>query len=131
MSYLPPYRSKHILQLQSLGIKDIQPSAPLRDAVIRMRQHKDDEEIGLMEEAARLSGQMHRQIISAASEGQVENELVAKAYQFAFSRDLTMAYSPILTTNGHILHNHQYNNRLKSGDLVLNDSGIETKYGYC
>ena len=131
LSYLPPYRSKHILQLQSLGIKDIQPSAPLRDTVIRMRQYKDDEEIGLMEEAARLSGQMHRQIISAASEGQVEYELVAKAYQFAFSRDLTMAYSPILTTNGHILHNHQYNNRLKSGDLVLNDSGIETKYGYC
>ncbi len=129
--YLPPYRSKHILQLQSLGITNIKPSATLRDAIISMRQYKDDKEIALMEEAVSLSGDMHRRIISSAMAGQFEYELVAEAHHFSVARELTMAYSPIVTTNGHILHNHHYNNKLNNGDLILNDSGVETKHGYC
>ena len=131
VSYLPPYRAKHTQILQSLGISDIKPSSALRDAVISMRQTKTKTEIEHMREAARISSDMHRHVITTAKAGMHEYDLVAEAKHFSCARDLSMAYSPIITKNGHILHNHHYNNLLQEGDLVINDSGVETKRGYC
>ncbi len=131
VSYLPPYRAKHTQLLQSLGISDINPSSTLRDAVINMRQTKTEAEIEHMREAATISSNMHRHVIASAKAGLHEYDLVAEVKHFSCARELSLAYSPIITKDGHILHNHHYSNLLQEGDLIINDSGVETKRGYC
>jgi Xaa-Pro aminopeptidase len=44
--------------------------------------------------------------------------------------DFTMAYPPIVTTRGEILHSHDRSGTLAAGDLVLADVGSETDTGW-
>ena len=41
-----------------------------------------------------------------------------------------LAFPVICTVNGQTLHNHHYGNTLKSGDMVLCDTGAETALRY-
>ena len=44
--------------------------------------------------------------------------------------NLNLAYPIIFTTNGQILHNSIYTNKINDGDLLLNDSGANSKLHY-
>jgi Xaa-Pro aminopeptidase len=129
--YLPPYRSAHTIKLeQYLGINEINPSLKLIYAIINQRNIKSKEEINYMHEAAGLTAMMHKTIMTEAKVGMQEHELVAMASKFALENKSQWSFTPIMTINGQTLHNHEYVNTLKDGDLVLFDGGIEIASGY-
>ena len=130
--FLPPYRAKHTLQLSKLlKSTELQPSLPLIQAVIAQRNYKSAEEISLMEKAVTLSNEMHMHVMRQALPGQHEYNLVAEAKHFCASRNVQLAYAPIMTTRGHVLHNHDYSFDLQEGQMLLNDSGVEVPGSYC
>jgi len=129
--YLPPYRSAHTIKLETyLDIKEINPSLKLILAIVKQRNIKSEEEITYLHKAATYTAEMHREVIQFAKPGMSEYELVAKASQVAYSKNTAWSFTPIMTVNGQTLHNHNYGNTLKEGDLLLFDGGIEHGSGY-
>lgn len=129
--YLPPYRSAHTIKLeQYLNIKEINPSLKLILAIVEQRNIKTAEEIKYLNAAASHTAAMHKTVIENTKAGMYEYELVALASQSALANNTSWSFTPILTINGQTLHNHNYNNKLKEGDLLLFDGGIEHSSGY-
>src|SRR5699024_2328546 len=62
--------------------------------------------------------------------GMKEYELLSLIEQVAGRENCRFSYPPIVTVNGEILHNHFRENTLTEGQMVLNDSGVETAKGY-
>ena len=129
--YLPPYRSVHAVKLEEyLGIKEINPSIRLIQAIIHQRNIKSAEEIKYLNQAADLTAKMHKTVMESARAGMKEHELVAIASQFAWQNGARWSFTPIMTINGQTLHNHSYHNTIAEGDLLLFDGGIELNCGY-
>jgi len=129
--YLPPYRAAHALRLeQYCDLKELNPSLKLILSVIEQRNIKTDDEIKYMHEAASLTAGMHRHIMQHTRPGLKEYELVGMASQYAIENNARWSFTPILTRDGHTLHNHSYNNSLRKEDMLLFDGGIEHDSGY-
>ncbi|WP_316801636.1 aminopeptidase P family protein [Pedobacter frigidisoli] len=133
--FLPPYRPENKIKLASwlnLSINQLQDAASLAfiKAVVSQRSVKSTEEITELDKAASLSADMHLMIMKTARPGMYERELAAKIQEAALSSGGNLAYPAILTVKGEILHNHYYGNQLSEGQMVLNDSGVETAMGY-
>jgi Xaa-Pro aminopeptidase len=132
---LPPYRAENKIRLgqvlaMPLEALDRAVSLEFTKAVIAQRSIKSEEEIQEIHTAAGISADIQHLIMKTAKPGQMERELVASIQQAALVSGGQLAYPAILTTRGEILHNHYYGNTLKEGQLVLNDSGVETALGY-
>ena len=57
--------------------------------------------------------------------------LVAAAFHYELAKDgLDSAYQSIVTVRGEVLHNHDYINPLREGQLLLLDGGAEARSGY-
>lgn len=133
--FLPPYRYDNKQKLREwLGISVSalaeKASVSFIKAVVNQRLHKSAEEVHQMEEAVNITRQMHLATIRAAAPSKMEYELVAELLYVAKKHDADLSYPAILTVNGQTLHNHYHGNKLKSGQLVLNDSGAENSMGY-
>ena len=129
--YLPPYRAVHSLRLeQYLDLDELNPSLKLILSIIEQRNIKSSEEINYMHEAASMTAAMHKLVMSKTRAGLHEYELVSMASQYAIASDARWSFTPILTKDGQTLHNHNYHNLLKEGDLLLFDGGIEHSSGY-
>lgn len=133
--YLPPYRAEHILKLTSLLNKNIEEieegaSITLIESVINQRNTKSPEEISSLHEACTLTSRMHLEVITKTKEGMYEYELVGMANAFGAKSNSAFSFQPICTINGHILHNHSYDNKLSSGKMVLFDGGLYSKMNY-
>ena len=131
--YLPPYQSySEILLQEVLGIPRaaISPSATLIRAVVKQRSVKEDQEIEQIEKAVQVSVDMHRLAMQIAKPGMKEFEIVNAIQKLAADQSCSLAYPPIVTVRGEVLHNHYRQHTLQSGDMVLNDSGAETAMGY-
>lgn len=133
--FLPPYRYDNKQKLREwLGISVSalaeKASVSFIKAVVNQRLHKSAEEVHQMEEAVNITRQMHLTAIRAAAPSKMEYELVAELLYVAKKHDADLSYPAILTVNGQTLHNHYHGNKLKSGQLVLNDSGAENSMGY-
>lgn len=131
--FLPPYQPANKIALSHLlGIKieDLKPSVPLIRAIATQRSVKEKQEIAEIEKAVKVSNEMHRLAMRLAKAGMKEYQLVSAIQKLAADQECTFSYPPIMTINGGILHNHYKGNTLKSGDLVLNDSGVETAMCY-
>ncbi|TCD10521.1 aminopeptidase P family protein [Pedobacter frigidisoli] len=133
--FLPPYRSENKIKLSAwlnLKIDQLKSAAsiPFIKAVVAQRSIKSIEEITELDKAASLSADMHLMIMQQAKPGMYERELAAKIQEAALSSGGNLAYPAILTVRGEILHNHNHGNLLKDGQMVLNDSGVETEMGY-
>lgn len=133
--YLPPYRAENKTKISSwfgLSVSEISNGASidLIKAVVAQRSVKSAEEIVELDLAASLSADMHQVVMQAARPGMYEREIVAKIHQAAIASGGQLAYPAILTVHGQILHNHYYGNQLQEGQMVLNDSGLETELGY-
>jgi len=68
--------------------------------------------------------------MAAAKPGRRESELAAIIQAVALSRDRQQAFTPIVTVRGEVLHNHSYDGVLARGQLLLNDSGAESRRYY-
>ncbi len=130
---LPPYQAENKITLSKLlevKISDLKPSVELIKAIVAQREIKEEQEIIQIENTVETSNKMHLLAMQIAKPGMKEYELVSAIKKLAADEESTLAYPPIITIDGQILHNHYYGNTLKSGDLVLNDSGAENKMKY-
>lgn len=131
--YLPPYQSVNKILLSDLldcKIGALQPSVAFIKAIIAQRSHKEEQELLEIEKAVNVSNEMHLAVMKMARPGVKEYELVAEILRIAKSHKQDFSYPAIMTINGQTLHNHDHSNTLKSGKILLNDSGSETKMGY-
>jgi len=133
MHCLPPYRTEHFQLLQRVtehGDCSVKPSQVLIQSVIRQREIKEDREVVQMEEALGITAQMHVQAMKSAKPGMTEANVAGIAEGIALANQCQLAYGMILTTDGHILHNHHHHQVLKEGDMILGDFGCENKMRY-
>lgn len=133
--FTPPYRFDNMLRLQQLtgiGVAEQKANASeaLIKAIVAQRAHKSAEEVACIEEAVNITRSMHMGVMMAATEGKLENELAGIALGISYGLGRGVAYSIILSVNGHILHNHYHGNRLQKGQLVLGDFGAEGNSHY-
>ncbi|MCY3690199.1 MAG: Xaa-Pro aminopeptidase [Gammaproteobacteria bacterium] len=103
----------------------------LDDLLHEMRLFKSEEEIRLMEEAARISAEGHRRIMQYCRPGIYEYELEAELlHTFLHHGSRAAAYGSIVGAgaNACVLHYVSNDARVEDGDLVLVDAGCEYRY---
>lgn len=132
---LPPYRPENKIKLSawlnvSLRQLEQMPSAELIRAVVQQRSVKEPREIEQMEHAVRVTGAMHTAAMQHARAGMREAQLAGIVEGIAVGNGGHLAYPVIMTTHGHVLHNHHHHHELKPGQLVLGDYGAETTMHY-
>jgi Xaa-Pro aminopeptidase len=133
--YLPPYQASSLFRLAELLVidpMDVVPGASedLMDSATQQRSIKTDLEIEEIENALCITRRMHCAAMAAAQPGAYEHEIAGTIQGIALSEDLQQAYNPIVTVRGEVLHNHSHENILQEGQLLLNDSGVESTLGY-
>ncbi len=131
--FLPPYQPANKSLLRDLlghSAETLTPSVPFIKAIVAQRATKEEQEIAEMEKAVEVSNEMHRLAMRVTRPGMKEYELFAAIQKVAAQNNCTFSYPPIITKDGGILHNHYRGNTLQKGDMVLNDSGVETARCY-
>lgn len=131
--YLPPYQSANkilLSQLLDVAVPLLAPSVDLIKAAVVQRSTKESQEIVQIEEAIRVSTEMHLLAMRITKTGMKESEIVHAIQHLAADAACPFAYPPIVTIHGEILHNQYRQHTVKSGDMILNDSGVETSMGY-
>ena len=133
--FLPPYRGDHRVWLwELLGVEPAaQPakaSVPFIKAIVSQRNHKDEEELRLMEESVDLSTQMHLAAYRTVRPGIHESEVAAVVEQVACRPGGALSFPTIATVQGQVLHNHGFIHDLREGDIFLLDAGAETRSHY-
>jgi Xaa-Pro dipeptidase len=133
--FLPPYRAETSLKLSALTgisttyLKDY-ASVPLIRGVVSQRSVKSEAEINEIESALDTAGDIYDAILEMATPGAMEREIAAGIEEIAISRGSRTSFSTIATVHGETLHNLSYGNRLKKGQLLLVDSGVESTEHY-
>lgn len=133
LHYLPPYQSHNKILLGKLfncPVDLLQPSIALIQAVAAQRSIKSVEEIIELEKAVDVAVDMHRLAIQMTKPGRYEYQISNAMQHFAQDQGMSFSYPPIVTKRGEILHNHMQFHQVHEGDLLLNDSGVETSLGY-
>ncbi|WP_443938720.1 aminopeptidase P family protein [Pedobacter sp. MW01-1-1] len=134
--FLPPYRFANKIKLAQLLNVDINSLSQLASvafikAVVSQRAIKSTVEIDEIEKAVNHSIDMHLLAMQKTKPGMKEEEIAALIHGEALRTGGNIAYPIILTIHGEILHNHFHGNVMHEGQMVLNDSGMETALGYC
>jgi Xaa-Pro aminopeptidase len=129
---LPAIRPAQTLAAQALtGLADLPaPSAALIQAVVQQREVKDAGEIAQIERAVGVAHEMHEAARQACASGVTEAHLVREMHGVLARHGARMAYGPICTRDGHVLHHLSHDNTLRRGDLLLIDAGAEVPSGY-
>ena len=133
--FLPPYRGDHQVWLwELLGVEPAaqasRSSVLVIKAIVAQRNHKDMEEIRLIEESVDLSTEMHLAAYRTVRPGIHESQVAAAVEEVACRHGNALAFPTIATVQGQVLHNHGFIHELKEGDIFLLDAGAETKSHY-
>lgn len=133
--FLPSYRAETALKLSALtgisaGHVREYASASFIHAVIEQRSVKSEAEIKEIEAALDVSGTIYDTLLKTAVPGILEKEIVARILEIAAGRGTRTSFSTIATVRGDTLHNIHYKNRLKRGQFLLVDSGVESAEQY-
>ena len=135
VQFLPPYRGDHRVWLWELtGVEPATQSAkasvPFIKAIVSQRNHKDEEELRLIEESVDLSTKMHLAAYRTVRPGIHESEVAAVVEEVACRPGGALSFPTIATVQGQVLHNHGFIHDLKDGDIFLLDAGAETRSHY-
>ncbi|HEX7997540.1 MAG TPA: Xaa-Pro aminopeptidase [Pyrinomonadaceae bacterium] len=120
-----------IRRMRAMGRRGISPPQAIIDTgsiLHEMRLIKSDEEIEIMQRAADIAAEGHREAMKAARPGMMEYEIEALIeYVFRRSGAAAPAYTSIVGggVNATILHYVNNDARLRDGDLLLIDAGAE------
>lgn len=129
---LPPFQLN--TQNHLMAWAGITPSSTgdeqLIDAMVKARLIHDEEGKKELRRAAKLTTLAHFAGLSATLKSRWAHELRAAMEAPLTSRGSRLAYAPIITPHGEVLHNHHYHAPLISGDLLLADVGAETPNGW-
>ena len=133
--FIPQYRYDNMLFLQQLlGIEALSinqyASKELIMAVAEQRTIKSKEEVSEIEKAIEVSYEMQTGAMRYAKPGMLEKEIVGFIEGLAYSLGAGISFPIIFSRHGETLHNHHHNNILQKGDLVVNDSGVESSLHY-
>lgn len=133
--YLPVYHNHAAIMLSELTGKSIAEvkngaSVPLIKAVVSMAEIKDAQEIAEIERAVDITRLMHITSMRMAQPGRIEQEIAGTIEGIALAHGGHVSFPVILSTNGHILHNHHHNNILQIGRMMVTDAGAETAMHY-
>jgi Xaa-Pro aminopeptidase len=122
---------RQIASMRGRGWRNIHPPQAVVDPgsiLHEMRLFKTDEEIALMQRAADIAAEAHREAMRAARPGVKEYEIEALIeYVFRRSGASAPAYNSIVGggANATILHYVNNDAELRDGDLLLIDAGAE------
>jgi Xaa-Pro aminopeptidase len=122
---------RQLARMRSMGRKGVEPPHTIVDPgtiLHEMRLFKTEEEIELMQRAADIAAEAHREAMRAARPGAKEYEIEALIeYIFRKSGAHAPAYGSIVGAgaNATILHYVNNDAELKDGDLLLIDAGAE------
>lgn len=133
--FLPPYRPENLQKLANWlnkSISEVQShvSVAFIKAVVALRSIKSEEEIRELTKAVNISVKMHKRLMREAKPGMKEFELLGLVTAEALSEGGSLSFPPIITTDGQILHNHNYSNTLVRGKMLLGDFGAESAMNY-
>jgi Xaa-Pro aminopeptidase len=133
--FLPPYRPENkALLTKLLGIQEGRlkqyASQPLIRAVVSQREIKSAAEVAEIELALDISFEMVAQMLHTARPGVGEYDVVGAVDAVLAARKSRYSFPVILSVHGETLHNHEHGNILKSGDLLVCDSGAESPEHY-
>ena len=128
--FLPPYRPDNAVflhQLLGLALDEIKGNASVEliKAVVALRAVKQPEEIAEIEKACNLGVKMHLSAMKNCKAGKIERELAGIVEGTALSEGNGVSFPVILSQNGETLHNHNHEQRLENGRLLLIDAGAE------
>lgn len=133
--FLPPYRPENShklsawLNLPYLNIPSL-ASVDFIKAVVKLRSVKSQEELHEIKKAVSCSVAMHQRVMREAKPGMKEFELVGLITGEAIRSGGNLSFTPIITIDGQILHNHNYSQTLTEGKMLLCDFGAETAMHY-
>lgn len=133
--FLPPYRGENKMLLGSL-LKENPcqmlslASAELIKAVVSMRSVKEKLEIEEIEKAVDIAYDMHVTAMKMCKPGVREQEIFGTIEGIALAKGGGTSFPIILSMNGQTLHNHEHNNILKKGRMMVTDAGAETNLHY-
>ena len=133
--FLPQYRLGNQIQLSWLtGVKlnnvNNYASEKLIKAVVAQRSVKSSEEIEELDEAVDIASKMHLAAMKMAKPDTDERKIAGMIEGIANSLGYGLSFQPIVSIKGQTLHNPFYDNKMKSGNLLVNDSGAESKLHY-
>jgi len=133
--FLPPYRGDHRVWLWELlavepAAQPSRASVPFIKAIVSQRNHKDMEEIALIEESVDLSTEMHLAAYRTVRPGVHESQVAAAVEEVACRHGNALAFPTIATVQGQVLHNHGFIHQCHEGDIFLLDAGAETRTHY-
>lgn len=130
--HLVPWRAAQRARL--VGLLGAGAPAAASDAlarcVVAQREVKGPEELAQIEAALAVSARMHRRAFECAAPGVPEAAVVNAMAEVVAAAGMRMAYPPICTRDGQVLHHLRHDNTLREGDLLLIDAGAEAASGY-
>lgn len=102
----------------------------LARGVIELRLRHDPYAVRELRRAAAVTTAAHAAGMRATRVGATVASVRAAMEERVLAADFTMAYPPIVTTRGEILHCHDRSGTLAAGDLLLADVGAESDTGW-
>jgi len=133
--FIPAYRAENKILLQQITgisadrVRDY-ASLELINAIVSLREVKDDFEIEEIEKACAIGYNMHVTAMKMCKPGVVEQEIAGTIEGVSLSGGNIPSFPIILSQNGETLHNHNHNNKLQAGKLMLTDCGSESPLHY-
>ena len=133
--FTPPYRAENKIALSKLtgiAIDDLKASASvaLIKSIVALREIKDEFEIQEIEKACVIGHKMHTEVMKNCRVGKTEQELFGIAEGITLSYGNGVSFPIILSQHGETLHNHNHNQVLEDGKLLLMDAGAENLMNY-
>ncbi len=133
--FLPQYRPENIFKISQLAglnhssVNDY-ASEKFIKAVVDQRSIKSEEEIKEIDAAVDIAYKMHTAAMKMVKPGIHEMKIAGMIEGISLSLGSGLSFRPIVSVNGQTLHNHFYSNLMEDGDLLVNDSGAESKLHY-
>ncbi len=121
-----------VQQLQIVGrlAEPLARDRLLSECMVKHRSVHDEDGLRELSAAAEVTRHAHLRGLKATTPGAPE-WLVRAAMQGAVLEcNCTVAYQPIVTTHGQVLHQHDSSHTMAAGDLLLVDFGAERPSGY-
>ena len=133
--FLPQYRPENLIKIQTLlgivpAFVNNFVSKSLIKAVVAQRSIKSRGEVEQIETALELTSEMHALAMKMSRAGMLEQEVVAAMASLANASGIGTSYPSIFSVDGQILHNPRHQNIMQKGDIIINDSGAESRMHY-
>ena len=133
--FLPPCRGENKMTLGALlrenpcKMKTL-ASVDLIKAVVSMRSIKEQVEIVEIEKAVAVAYEMHTTAMKMCKPGVKEQEIFGTIEGIALAHGGGTSFPIILSINGQTLHNHNHDNILLKGRMMVTDAGAESNMHY-